>query len=136
MPSANRRRGAAVVEMALVTPLFFVLVFGLIEFGRMVMVQDALMDAARDGCRTAVLATTISQANVETKIRNSLASTVAVAADVDKCRIAVSPSNLNGMEPGTAITTSVEMNYADVTWLPPSFLASVVLRGEATMNRE
>jgi hypothetical protein len=34
------RRGAAVVEFAIVVPVFFVLVFGMIEYGRMVMVQQ------------------------------------------------------------------------------------------------
>jgi Flp pilus assembly protein TadG len=37
--NGRNRQGAAVVEFALVAPLFFLLVFGIIEFGRLIMVQ-------------------------------------------------------------------------------------------------
>ena len=36
--SRKNRRGAAVVEFAMVVPVFVLLVFGMIEFGRAVMV--------------------------------------------------------------------------------------------------
>ena len=36
----NKRRGAAVVEMAVVTPLLLTLLFGVIEFGWVFMVKD------------------------------------------------------------------------------------------------
>ena len=136
MSLTNRRCGAVVVEMAFIAPLFFLLVFGLIEFARMVMVHDALTDAARNGCRKAVLASTISQADVEAKVRSSLIATIACASDINKCRVTFSPSNLSGVEPGTTIATSIEVNYADVSWIPPRFLGSVVLRGKASMKRE
>ena len=52
----RKKRGAAVVEFAIVAPLFILLVFGMIEFGRMVMVQQVLTNASREGARLAVLA--------------------------------------------------------------------------------
>src|SRR3954452_19389663 len=51
----KRRRGAAAVEFAVVLPLFVVLVFGMIEYGRMVMVQQIITNASREGARRAVL---------------------------------------------------------------------------------
>lgn len=57
-PTAVRRasdRGAAAVEMALVLPLLLLLVFAIIDFGRMLNVQITLTEAARDGARTASL---------------------------------------------------------------------------------
>ncbi len=39
--SGRRRRGATVVELAVVTPIFFLLVFGLVEFSRMLMIRQA-----------------------------------------------------------------------------------------------
>ena len=51
----KQRRGAATVEFAVVAPVFFLLVFGMIEYGRMVMVQQIIVNAAREGCRAAVL---------------------------------------------------------------------------------
>ena len=50
-----RRRGATAVEMAIVLPLLLVLVFGIIEFGRAMMVQQILVNTAREATRRAVI---------------------------------------------------------------------------------
>ncbi len=44
----RNRRGAAAVEFAIVAPVFFLLVFGMIEYGRMVMVQQVITNASRE----------------------------------------------------------------------------------------
>src|SRR2546422_1028142 len=47
---ATRARGAAtIVEFAVVAPIFFVLVLGLVEAGRAFMVNELLTEAARQG---------------------------------------------------------------------------------------
>src|SRR5579884_3784762 len=46
------RRGATAVEFALVAPVFFMFILGLIELGRGMMVQSLLENAARAGVRT------------------------------------------------------------------------------------
>ena len=45
----SNRQGAAAVEFALVVPVFFLMVFGMIEFGARIMVQQLLTNAAREG---------------------------------------------------------------------------------------
>ena len=50
-----RRRGATAVEMAIVLPLLLALVFGIIEFGRAMMVQQILVNTAREATRRAVI---------------------------------------------------------------------------------
>ncbi len=50
-----RRRAAAVVEMAVVTPLLLTILFGIIEYGWVFMIKQSLTNAAREGCRVAVL---------------------------------------------------------------------------------
>ena len=47
--------GAAAVELALVLPLLLLLVFGIIDFGRMLNTQITLTEAAREGARAAAL---------------------------------------------------------------------------------
>ncbi len=48
-------RGAAAVEMALVLPMLLLLIFGIIDFGRMLNAQITLTEAAREGARASVL---------------------------------------------------------------------------------
>jgi Flp pilus assembly protein TadG len=47
----DRGRGQALVEFALVIPLFVLLIFGLIDLGRAVYINNSLAEAARDGAR-------------------------------------------------------------------------------------
>jgi Flp pilus assembly protein TadG len=51
----RKRRGTAVVEFALVTPFLIILVLGMMEMSRMMMVKVALSDAARVGCQTGAM---------------------------------------------------------------------------------
>jgi Flp pilus assembly protein TadG len=50
-PGKERGRGQALVEFALVFPLLLLLVFGLIDLGRLVYANNALSEAAREGAR-------------------------------------------------------------------------------------
>lgn len=132
----DRRRGASLVETAFVLPIFILLVIGLIEFARVVMFQQVLTDAARIGCRQASLATTLDATRVNNTIRTNLRSLLAKQADADYCRISVAPVDFAAIASGTTITTTVEVNFADVTWIPCRWLGNVVLRGSASMKRE
>lgn len=49
----RRRRGVAAVEFAIVLPVLILMLVGLWEVGRMVMVQQLLANAAREGGRAA-----------------------------------------------------------------------------------
>lgn len=50
-----RDRGAAAVETALVLPLLLMLVFGIIDFGRLLNAQLTVSAAAREGARAAAI---------------------------------------------------------------------------------
>jgi len=47
----RHRRGQALVEFALVIPIFVLLIFGLVDLGRAVFISNSLSEAARDGAR-------------------------------------------------------------------------------------
>jgi Flp pilus assembly protein TadG len=52
--SLPRRRGAAAVEAALVLPVVIMFLFGILEYGRYLMMMQIVTNAAREGARYAV----------------------------------------------------------------------------------
>ncbi len=52
---ARGDRGAAAVEFALVVPMLLLIVFGLIDFGRMLNAQITITESAREGARANAL---------------------------------------------------------------------------------
>jgi Flp pilus assembly protein TadG len=48
-------RGATMAEFAIIAAVFFMIIFGIIEFGRLFYTHNALTDAARRGARYAVM---------------------------------------------------------------------------------
>lgn len=50
-PRRGGDRGAAAIELALILPILLVIVFGVIDFGRIVNTQVTLTEAAREGAR-------------------------------------------------------------------------------------
>lgn len=127
---ARRRRAAATVEFAVVTPLLFLLVFGMIEFGRMLMVQQILVNSAREGARQAVLAGATdaqAQAAVDAYLRN---------AGITTQTRTVAPST-DAAQSGTAITVTVTLPCQDVSWLPAlRFLSTTKLSASVVMRKE
>ena len=63
-------RGAAAVEFALVVPMLFVLVFGMIDFGYAINRYTVVNNATREGARAASLGDT--EAEVRTAITDAL----------------------------------------------------------------
>ncbi|MGB8167279.1 MAG: TadE/TadG family type IV pilus assembly protein [Chthoniobacteraceae bacterium] len=51
-------RGAAAVETAIVLPVMLLMLFGMLEFCRYLLLMQVLTSAARDGCRYALAHTT------------------------------------------------------------------------------
>ncbi|MDX1963191.1 MAG: TadE/TadG family type IV pilus assembly protein [Pirellulales bacterium] len=127
----RNRRGAAVVEFAVVAPVFFLLVFGIIEYGRMVMVQQLITNASREGARRAVLdgATT---AAVQTTVNNYLAS-----GSITTATVTVTPNPPSSAAYGAPVTVTVSIPFNQVSWLPsPLFLGGKTLSSSAVMRRE
>ena len=48
---AGRQQGAAAVEFALVALLFFTLLFGILEFGRMLYLYNTVQEVSRRAAR-------------------------------------------------------------------------------------
>ncbi|HEY2250279.1 MAG TPA: TadE family protein, partial [Planctomycetaceae bacterium] len=73
-----RRRGAATVEFAIVAPIFLIMITGVIELGRAIVVQQLLTNASREGARVGGYDTTTSTSTVTTSV-NSYLSNVGIS---------------------------------------------------------
>ena len=51
----RNRAGQALLEFALMAPLFFTMLFGIVDFGRVVWASNAMANAAREAARFAVV---------------------------------------------------------------------------------
>jgi len=127
----RNRRGAALVEFAVVAPVMFVMVFGMIEYGRMVMVQQVLVNSAREGARVGVLDGSTT-ANVETAVDNYL-----TAAFINGATVAVTPNPPSSAGFGQPVSVTVSVPFNQVSWLAtPIFLQGRSLSATSTMRRE
>lgn len=129
--SRRNRRGAAVVEFAVVAPVFIMLVFGMIEYGRMVMVQQLLTNASREGARMGILdgATTSS---VQTAVTTYLSN-----ASVTGATVTVNPNPPSSAGYGAPVTVTVSIPFSQVSWIPtPMFLSGTTLTASSVMRRE
>ena len=132
MSARGRNRcGVAAVEFAVVAPIFFLLVFGMIEYGRLVMVQQVLTNASREGARAAVVDGSTT-AQVTSVVNNYLTS-----AGLKTATVTVSPSPPSSAVYGATVTVSASMPFSDVGWLPkPIYLGSATLKSTVVMRRE
>jgi Flp pilus assembly protein TadG len=121
------RRGTAAVEFAAVLPLFVLLMMGTIEFGRMVMVQQILTNAAREGARTAILGGS-SVSAAEQRVQDYL-----TGAGLPTASVSVTPDPATA-QAGEAITVSVQLSFESVSWLSePMFLAGETMAANCVM---
>src|SRR5262245_42930772 len=108
----SNRNGTSAVEFAIVAPVFFLLVFGMVEYGRMVMVQQVVTNAAREGARVAILDNSTS-GDVSTAANKYL-----TAGNIGSATITVTPNPPSSAAAGAQVTVKVAVDFKDVSWLP------------------
>lgn len=129
----KREKGQALVEAAMVLPLLLVLLFGLFEVGRMLMVKQAITNAAREGARMGAISLDDEAA---------LSSAALVAQDY-LIRTALNPSlatihpdfsQINGT---TAIQVTIDYDFAfQLFRLVPGIPETIKLNTQVAMRRE
>ncbi|WP_238397680.1 TadE/TadG family type IV pilus assembly protein [Anatilimnocola aggregata] len=117
----------------MVAPVFFLLVFGMIEYGRMVMVQQIITNAAREGCRVAVLDGSTT-ASTQTAAINAMASG---NITITTSNVTVNPSPPSSAAYGSPVSVTVTVPFNQVSWLPsPMYLGGKSMTATTTMRRE
>jgi Flp pilus assembly protein TadG len=140
------RRGAASVEMAVVLAPFLLVVFAIFDFGRFVMVRNLVENAAREGCRLAVVNTDVNgnSANLTTAAIHQRVQDMLAGQTLVNQQIQIYLTNPDGQAiPGDwsaatyqqAIAVQISGNYAPVLtgWI---LGANVPINCKAVMNSE
>ncbi len=132
-PGRRKRLGSATVEFAFVAPLFFLLVFGMVEFGRMVMIQQVITNASREGARKAVL-DGASSSNVKSAVVTYMSNG---GVTIATSNVTISPADPTTAVAGSPVTVTVSVPFSQVSWLPsPMFLGSRQMIASTVMRRE
>lgn len=130
------RRGAALVEFAVVAPVLLLMVCGMMEFSRAFMVMHQLNDASRHGARVAILSGT-GEAAVRQAVQSIMAGAKIRGAEVVIRVNENANTPLANARAGDAVEVTVNVPYANVTWLPSSwFVKNRSLSSTTIMRRE
>jgi Flp pilus assembly protein TadG len=122
--------GAAAVEFAIVAPLFFMLVFGCIEFGRALIVQQILTNASRVGARQAITLNATESDVIAT------ATGYAAGTAVPGVSVTVTPSPATAAA-GDMVSVTVAVPFSNVSWIPaPWFMGGTSLDATSIMRKE
>ena len=115
MNRKHRQRGAAILEFGLAFLAFFVVLYGIMEFGRIVASYNILSGAAREGARYAI-------------VHGSASGSVATASDIqdivrrwaigmDTSTVAVTTTWSPGNAPGGLVKVTASYNITPFTAL-------------------
>jgi Flp pilus assembly protein TadG len=101
------QRGQTATELALVLPVFCVLLFGVIQFGILFNNYVTLTDATRAGARVGAVSRQASdpEGATETKVRAS-------AGGLDAAKLAVTVSTVGGWEHGADVKVTATYPYS------------------------
>jgi Flp pilus assembly protein TadG len=137
--SGARRRGNAVLDMALVMPLLIGLTFGAVEYGYALYIKHSLQSAAREGARAAIVAGATAT-NVQQAVDDSMAAAGFAQSKYTRPPT-ITPANWTSAAAGTTITVSVTTSWgtAGISVLP-TYLGGIsnakTLTGATTMRKE
>jgi Flp pilus assembly protein TadG len=137
--NAQRRRGNAVLDAALVLPVLLTLTFGSIEYGYFFFVKHSLQGAAREGARAAIVPDA-TNTKVITAVATSLnaagLNTSTITLD-SKYTLTMSPSTITSATTGTAVSVQVDTTWGIVGVRPMGIIgATKNVRGVTVMRRE
>lgn len=123
-------RGQSLVEMALVIPILIIVLFGILEFGRIFHSYLVITHAAREGARFGVISKDVDQ--IKQKVRDTSGGINLQLGDID-----VNPSANDNLTTGVPLTVTVDYEVelftpvlADILPNPVPLSASSTMRVE------
>ena len=152
MRQREERGGAALVEFAIVVPVFGLFLMAMMEFGHVYMVQTTMRASAKKAARYGI-ANGVTTSEVEQKAREIVAAAVgtqnlnvmikdaSIFDDSDSDLSGLDIDDLPEIELADAETRQLyivrlELPYDSVALLPPFWVDNVTLHTQAVMRHE
>lgn len=127
---SKTRKGAAMVEFAIVAPLMILFTLGLIEIGRMTMVKQLLVNVSREGAREGTLPES-TNLSVKSSVESLLAQ-----SNISGSTVTVSTGSVESST-GQYVTVSISVPSANVSWLStPLFMSGRTVSASTSMRKE
>ena len=130
-PRRKRNRfhaGAAAVEFAIVAPIFFVLIIGSLEFGRLNVIRHTADQAAYEAARNAM----VPGATAAEAIRH--AERMLQLVGTRGAQITVTPTVLGPDDNDITVTVDVPLNQNG--WITPRFTRSTTIHAVSRLKAE
>ena len=122
------RRGAAAVEFAIASPIFFLFLLGAFEFGWLNVIRHTADNAAYEAART-IIVPGATPAEAKKKAKNMLSVVGARGATIN-----ISPSTID--EETKQVTVAIDVPMSKNGLIAPRFTSKTVLHSESTLKTE
>jgi Flp pilus assembly protein TadG len=121
------KKGQSIIEFALVLPILLLVVFGITEFGRAIMVTNVLNTASREGARLAAVSPVGDSLSVQSRVLEVLD-----AANIDAKEITI---QFFVAEKTVEVTVTTDFEVLSAGVLDP-FVGTFELKGKTVMRYE
>jgi Flp pilus assembly protein TadG len=128
------RRAVTSVEFAVIAPVFFVLVLGMIELGRGMMVRHLLANAARQGCRAGIIEGK-GNSDITAAVASAL-SPIGISSETVTVQVNDGSSDALDAPAFNELTVTVSVPVSAVTWLPGGRFLTGNLSAQYTLRKE
>jgi Flp pilus assembly protein TadG len=137
MRPTPRRPGLAAVEFAAIVPFLALLVIGIAEVARAIVVRQVLNDAVRKGCRTGTLPNRAT-ADITTDVTNILSDN-SISTSAATITVLVNGQNVDASTAvrGDQVSVQVSIPFSQVSWGIARYLgSSATVQSTLVMQRQ
>lgn len=140
--NSRQRTGTAIVETAFMLPILLGITFGVVEFGRALMVSNLITNAAREGTRLGIVRG-ITTAEVQAAVIDQVLKTVGTTITISNVVVEITPYPGNpdpndetaNAQTRDLVVVEVNVAYDDVGYFF-RYLAGITLKGQSAMRHE
>lgn len=132
--------GQALVEFTLILPIFLLLLFALVDFGRAFYSWLIVTNAAREGARVAAVQEPYSA--VQARIYESFCESYPSSCSLDPAKLTITPTNIQGSR-GSAVTIELSFDFDYATpigeimgWFGGAAISEPTIKAHSSMRLE